>query len=84
MGLKRRNLQKEHLPNFKFLTQFGRELCEEQTQKMRKMGKTDQKFTFLGLGGERYNGTEKSELPKKIPLGSLMKIYTYIENYVKL
>ena len=37
------------IPNFSFLPHFEGELCEEQTQKMRKMRKSDQKTTFLVL-----------------------------------
>ena len=56
MGLKSRDPQKVHpgsllmcKPNFNFLAQFGRKQCEEQTQKMKKMIKTDQKTTSLRL-----------------------------------
>ena len=35
-----------YMPNFNFLAQFGGQLCEEQTQKIRK---TDQKITHWGL-----------------------------------
>ena len=56
MGLKSRDPKKARLgstinviPNFSFLAQFGGELFEEQTQKMKKMRKPDQKTIFLGL-----------------------------------
>ena len=37
-----------YIPNFRVLAQFGRELCEEQTQKIRN---PDKKMAFLGLWG---------------------------------
>ena len=47
-------------PNYKALAQFGGELCEQQTQKMRK---NDQNPTFLGYEGEKYD--KKVENPTK-------------------
>ena len=65
MGQKSQDLQKAHLGsllngyayNLKFLSQFGRDLCEKQTQKTRKM---DQKLTFFEamrvcIGAEKLN-----------------------------
>ena len=40
-----------YLPNFSFLAQFGGVLCAKQTQKMKKIRKTEQKTAFLKLGG---------------------------------
>ena len=44
-----------YIPNFSFLAQFGGELYEEQTQKMRKMRKFDQKPLFGGCEGVEWS-----------------------------
>ena len=62
-----------HIPNFSLLAQFGGELCEEQTQKMRKLRKPDQKTIFLRLWGNAMD--LKTHNPQKERLGCLMNVY---------
>ena len=54
-----------HILNFNFLTLFGGELCDEQTQKMRKMRKLVRGETGL-----------KSRDPQKPHLGPLLNVHT--------
>ena len=78
MGLKSRDTQKAHprpLPNahtyFSFVAEFLGELCEEQTQKIRKPG---QKTIPLGLKWGEIGS--KSRDPQKAHLGNLLNVHT--------
>ena len=55
-----------YISNFKLLALFGRELCEKQTQKMRKVKKTDQKTTSFKLRagemGKKSRGPQKAHV----------------------
>ena len=58
-----------YLPSFKFLAQFGRELCEEQTQKIRKIRKPNKKPLLSSLvggggGGGGGMGLKSRDQPK--------------------
>ena len=50
-----------HMPNFKFLVQFGGRLCEKKTEKMKK--KKRPKTHLLGAV-KRRNEAEKLRFPK--------------------
>ena len=63
-----------YTPDFKFLAQFGGELCEEEIQKIRKMRKTYQKTTSLGLWGGEMELKSRDLL--KAHLGSLLNVHT--------
>ena len=78
MGLISRYPQKAHLgrllivhTKFRFFAQFGGELCEEQTQKIRK---NDQKPTYLKL--LRDENRLKSLDPKNAHLGHSPNVHT--------
>ena len=60
-----------HIPNFSFLAQFGGQLCEEQTQKIRRPGQTT---TSEGLSGGDMG--LKSRDPQKVHLGHLLNVHT--------
>ena len=75
--VKSRDQQKAHLrlllivpTNYSLLAQFGGELCEEQTQKIRKY---DQKTTSLVMRGVEMG--QKSLDPQKAHLGHLHPIW---------
>ena len=77
MKLKNQKPQKAHvatlkiyLPNFNFVAQFGGELCEIQTQNIRK---PVQNPKFLGCKGR--SRTEKSKLPKSSSTTSSKSTY---------
>ena len=61
------------MTNFNFLAQFGEELCEEQTQEMMEMKKSNQKTTSLGLKGVGMG--LKSRDHQKVHLGHLLNVY---------
>ena len=61
-----------HIPNFSFLTQFRGELCEEQTQKIRK--KRPKTHFFGAVKG--CNGVEKLKPPKDTSRASTK--FTYL------
>ena len=63
-----------YISNFKFLAQFGGELCEEQILKMRKLKKTDQKTTSLGLWGSEI-GLQSRDLQQS-HIESLLNAHT--------
>ena len=44
-----------YIPNLNFLALFEGELCEEETQKIRKMRKTNQKPPFWGCEGVKWS-----------------------------
>ena len=62
------------IPNFKFIAQFGGELCEKQAQKMKEMKKFDQKTTSLQL----WRGEMGLKIwdPQKAHLGHLLNVLT--------
>ena len=85
MGLKSRDPQKARLKPllnvhtyFSFLAQFGEDLCEEDTQKVRKMRKTDQTTTSLRLCGAEMRLKSRRD-PQQAHLGPLLNIYTELQ-----
>ena len=60
--------------NFKFLAQFEGELCEEQSQKIRKYDRTTKTPTFLSLLRDEI-GLKNRDLQKAY-LGSLTNVHT--------
>ena len=69
-----------HIPNFNFLDQFGEELCEEQTQKIRK---SDQKTTYLGLLRSAME-LRNRDLPKDTPKTPAKCTYPILASYLIL
>ena len=62
-----------YIPNFNFLALFGRQIGEEQTQKMKKMRKPDRKTTSLGL--RKGEMGLKSQNPQNTYLGPLLDVH---------
>ena len=65
-----------YIPNLNFPAQFGGELSEKQTKKIRK---TNQEITPLGDALRGFNKAEESKPPKGTSRNYIKSTYSYIK-----